>query len=360
MIALIMAGGRGTRLWPRSTERRPKQFAHVLGEGSMIQNTVARLAPMVPAENIFVVTSQDMVHLLRDQLPSIPPENIFSEPIGRNTAPCIALGVTRLSSRFSEDEVMVVLPSDHVIHNVREFQLTIDRSVGIAGSIDSIVTIGIMPTRAETGFGYIQTGDVVDLPVPFRDLVRQVRTFAEKPDAATAQRFIDSGDFLWNAGIFVGRLDVMRRAIDKHLPDHAPLFGQIARDVNTDRYEATLENMYRQMRSISWDVGVMEVADNVVVLDATFGWSDVGTWDEIYRLSMKDGKNNVVEGNVVSLNTTNCLISSESGRMVGVVGLDNIIVVETDSAVMICPRGEAEAVRDLVDLMRRRHITMHL
>jgi mannose-1-phosphate guanylyltransferase len=282
---------------------------------------------------------------------------VICEPFGRNTGPTIGLVATLLREHLGPDTVLLVLPSDHVIMNVREFQATLERACAAAAASDSIVTIGVKPTRSETGYGYIQVGDTVGFDDPsLSGVVYRVRTFAEKPDLATAQRFLDAGDFVWNSGIFVGRASTIVKAVADHLPDHMPLFLELLRHLGRDTYQQTLEGIFRQMRSVSFDVGVMEKANNVLVVDGQFGWSDVGTWDELYRLSMKDGRNNVVEGDVVTLQTNNSLVSGTSGRLVGVVGLDNIIVVDTEHALMICRRGKAEQVRDLIDLIRRRHI----
>ncbi len=361
VVAVILAGGRGVRLWPRSTERVPKQFVHTLGDGTLIQNTVARLQPFVMPNDVYVVTTEDMSRLVADQLPSIPVENIISEPFGRNTAPAIALAATVLGKRIGPDTVMVVLPADHIISNVREFQVTLDRAVAAAEATDRLITIGVAPTRAETGYGYIQAGDWVTTENPvLKQQLKAVNTFAEKPDTATAQRFIDSGDFVWNSGIVVATQHVLSTAIDTHLPDHGPLFHLLERYIGTADEREMTENFYRQMRSVSFDVGVLEQDSTIAMVEGEFGWSDVGTWDELYRLSMKDGKNNVIEGNVVALRATNCLISGASGKLIAVLDVDNLIVVETESSVMICKHGETENVRDIVDTLRRRHIAKHL
>jgi mannose-1-phosphate guanylyltransferase len=360
-IAVIMAGGLGVRLWPKSTERRPKQFMHVLGDGTLIQNTVARLLPIMPIEDVFVVTTADLVHLVAEQLPDVPAENIIVEPFGRNTAPCIGLSTLHLAARFTSDTIAIVMPSDHTIYNVREFHLTLERACQAALQYQGLVTIGVTPTRAETGYGYIQVGDAIAEDASSGTChIHKVTTFAEKPDAATAQRFLDAGDFVWNSGIFVGRIDSFQRKIDKYLPDHAPLFHILERHLGKESYHDTCTDFYRQMRSVSFDIGVMEKAQHVLVVDGAFGWSDVGSWDEIYRMQLKDGRNNVVEGNVVTLNTTNSLVIGSSSKMISLVGVDNLIVVETESSIMICKRGEAENVRDVVDLLRRRNIARNL
>lgn len=355
--AVVLAGGLGSRLWPRGTDRKPKQFTHVLGEGTMIQNTAMRLLPFVSADDLWVVTTQDLRMHVHEQLPLVNDDHVILEPFGRNTGPSIALAATILNHHLGADAVLVVLPSDHMITNVRDFQATLEKACLAAAHSESIVTIGVMPTRSETGYGYIQVGEPVAAIVPeLAYEVHRVVTFAEKPDLATAQRFIDAGDFVWNSGIFVGKARVILEAIATHLPDHAPLFTEVGRHIGKSSYPTMLEHAFKQMRSISFDVGVMERAKNVLVVDGSFGWSDVGTWDELYRMSMKDGRNNVIEGNVVTLQTNSCLVSSSSDRLIGIVGIDNLIVVDTENALMICRRGKTEQVRDLIDLIRRRHI----
>ena len=361
VVAVVLAGGLGSRLWPRSTEKKPKQFVHVLGEGTLIQNTVMRLLPRIAADDIYVVAPNDMVSHIEEQLPVIKSANIIAEPFGRNTAPSIALAATMLRHYVGDDAVMVVLPSDHVISSVREFQNTLDIACAVAAEREMIVTIGVMPTRGETGYGYIQVGDeMVTEGIDHEGKVHAVKTFAEKPDIGTAQRFLDAGDFVWNSGIFVGTVKTICDAVELHLPDHAPLFQLLTKHIGRETYDMMLENIFRQMRSLSFDIGIMEKAKNICVVDGAFGWSDVGTWDELYRMSMKDGRNNVIEGNVVTLNANSCFVSGASGRMIGIVGVDNLVVVDTESALMICRRGRTGEVRDLVDLLRRRHIGNHL
>lgn len=360
IVAVVLAGGLGVRLWPRSTERKPKQFVHVLGEGTLIQNTVSRLAPFIDTTDVFVVSTPEFHDLIIHQLPSIQQDQVLLEPFGRNTGPAIGFAATKLRATLGDDAVMVVLPSDHLISNVREFHVILDRACAAACAMEKIITIGVMPTRAETGYGYIQVGEELptDNPV-LRGVVKSVRTFAEKPDSSTAQRFVDAGDFAWNSGIVVATVGTLLDRIDEFLPDHAPLLAQYERSIGTPHEHEVLENVYRQMRSVSFDVGVLEHDRSIGMVEGAFGWSDVGTWDELYRMSMKDGKNNVLEGNVLAVNTTNCLVSGSTGRLIGVVNADNLVVVETESSILICKRGQTEDVRDLVDQLRRRHIAKH-
>ncbi len=355
-----MAGGLGARFWPRSSERHPKQFIHLLGEGTMIQNTVARLAPLFDFEDIYIVAPTSYSTMMRQQLPAIPSANFIFEPFGRNTAPCLALSAIILNQEFSGDTIFTALPSDHIVHNVREFHQNIEISQKAASELEGIVALGVQPTRPETGFGYVQASDnpqyVGEL---FSEGVRKVYTFAEKPDTATANRFCESGDFLWNTGIFSTSLDTFHSALNKYLPDHAPLFDFIRQNIAKENYSQILQDMYRQMRSVSVDYGIMEKADNVFIVEGSFGWSDVGTWDELYRLSMKDAKNNVIEGDVVAVNTTNCFVST-SEKFIGLVGVDDLIVIDSENAILICKRGEAHTVKQLVDFMRRKQINRHL
>lgn len=356
-----MAGGSGVRLWPRSTERKPKQFTHMLGDGTLIQNTLSRLLPAMPVERVFLVTTHDLTRLVDDQLPQLSSGQIILEPFARNTAPALALSAYTLRKQFNGDTVVIATPSDHLIYNVREFHNSLDKAVRAAREFGSIVTVGVMPTRPETGFGYVQVGEDVATTNPLLDgMVKIVKTFAEKPDMATAQRFLDAGDFLWNSGIFVATIETIIDNIEKYLPDHAPLFQMLDRHIGKESYKDVLDIVYRQMRSVSFDYGVMERADNVYVVESTFGWSDIGTWDELYRLSMKDGKNNVVEGNVMTVDSSNCFVTGTTGRMIGMVGVDDLIVVESEFTTFICHRGESERVKELVDLLRRRKITHHL
>jgi mannose-1-phosphate guanylyltransferase len=348
-------------MWPRSTERKPKQFSFVGGEGTLIQNTVWRLAPFISVENVYVVTTSDMASHVAEQLPMIPSANVLYEPFGRNTGPAIAFALSELSATLAPDDIVVVIPADHVVQNLREYHLTLDRATTAAAAMPVISTIGIVPTRAETGYGYIQVGSTIVTENPLlQDVLKSVRTFAEKPDLATAQRLVDSGDFVWNSGVFVATLLTFAEAISTHMPDHAPLFAVLERVRNSDTYQGTLESVYRQIRSVSFDVAVMEKAHNICVVEGGFGWSDVGTWDELYRLHKKDSKNNVIEGNVVTIRSTNSFVNSASGRLIGLVDVDNIIVVETESSILICKRGEAEHVRDIVETLRRKHISPHL
>jgi mannose-1-phosphate guanylyltransferase len=354
-VAVIMAGGLGSKLWPRSLESSPKQFNHFIGEGSMIQNTVLRILSLFDYNDIYIVTNEQLGEIVRADLPELPTENIILEPFGKNTAPCLALAATAMDGKYTDDTVMVAFPSDHIIVNEREFHQSLETAISGAHDIKGIFTIGIKPSRADIGFGYIQIKDEVGILGDFfNQSVRHSANFAEKPDLATAKRFVESGDFLWNSGIFVWRLDTFWEAFAEFLPDHYRLFG-LLRKVAEEEKKTLIQDIYREMASESVDYAILEKSVDVYVVQSTFGWSDLGNWDELYRLSMKDARDNFIEGDVVAINTTNCLISSQ-GKPIGVIGVKDLIIVESDKAIMICQRGDSDNVAEIVDYMRRKQI----
>ncbi|ROL60870.1 mannose-1-phosphate guanylyltransferase [Bacteroidetes/Chlorobi group bacterium ChocPot_Mid] len=359
-IAVIMAGGTGEKLWPRSIEAMPKQFCHFIGTGTMIQNTYYRLLRLFDPEDIYVVTNNKLSGIVSEQLPELSSENIIIEPFGKNTAPCLALAATVLGQRMNDNTVMVALPSDHYIGNVGEYIESLEKAISFANKTNAIVTIGINPTRAETGFGYIQIKENEDKNQHLKDQgIMMSATFAEKPDKATAQRFIDSGDFLWNSGIFIWRIDTFWDSFQKYLPDHSRLFSLIKKNLGKSYYEQILEETYRQLQAVSVDYAILEKADNIYVVKSNFIWSDLGNWDELFKLKIKDARNNFIEGNVIPLNIHNCFVSSKD-KVIGIVGVDDLIVIEEDNAIIICRKDKSDDVKDLVDFMKRKHIKPYL
>lgn len=355
-IAVIMAGGVGQRFWPRSTEKLPKQFLHLIGEGTMLQNTVSRLLPIFDKEDIYIVTFDSYLKYVQEQIPYLPINNIILEPFGKNTAPCLALTLTSIADKYSSDIVLCAFPSDHIIYNIREFHHSIELAEQLALNRKCIVTIGITPTRAEPNYGYIQIKeDRNDLGELYDEGIRLTTTFAEKPDYDTACRFVESGDFLWNSGIFIWRIDTFWDSFANYMPEHYRLFKLLSKHIGLDSYQGVLEHIYRQMQSQSIDYGILEKAENVYVVQSSFTWSDIGNWDELYRLSMKDGRDNVIEGDVITINTSQSLILS-SGKLIGTVGIDNLIIIDSNEGLLICKRGHSEDVTEIVDFMRRKHI----
>ncbi len=351
--AVIMAGGIGSRFWPQSRKARPKQFIDVFGDGTLIQNTVARLQGLVPPERCFVVTHERYVEQVSQQLPAVPPENILAEPISRNTAPCIAYAAVKLAARDPE-ATMIVLPADHVIHNVRQFHEVLRVAIEKAQAPGALVTIGIAPTHPETGYGYIQFDGPAD---PAFDAPRAfpVRTFAEKPDVATAERFLDSGDFLWNSGMFIWRADTVMDQMQRHLPEAYDAFAPVGSVVDSADEPEAVAAAYRRSPHISIDYGVMERADQVFVVPGAFGWSDVGDWRAVYDLDAKDRHGNAVRGNAILHDASRCLVHAD-GRLVVLVGVHDLVVVETNDAVLICNRESTQQVKNVVDYLHAHQL----
>ncbi len=354
-----MAGGVGTRFWPRSREKSPKQLLEIAGKGTMIQNSVKRLDGLVDPQDIFVVTNKLQKNLLAKQLPAIPNENILVEPVGRNTAPCIGLAALHIQKR-DPSAVMVVLPADHIIQNTAEFLRILGLASSVARESDGLLTIGIRATHPETGYGYIQmyNDPGPDNPYASKGIFR-VKTFAEKPNLQTAEQFLASGDFLWNSGMFVWSVSAILREIERSLPDLHRELVKIGETIETPEYQQTLETVYGIIRGISVDYGVMEKAEKVYVIPGQFGWSDIGSWDEVYRISGKDDNGNSITGKVVQIKTTNSLIYTES-RVVATVGVEDLIIIDTGDALLICKRGLSQDVKEIADFLRRKKMTEYL
>lgn len=349
MVALIMAGGAGTRFWPKSRDHHPKQLLQIVGSGTMLQNTVRRLQPNIPPDRVFIVCKQSHREAIAEQLPEVPRENIIIEPQGKSTAPCIGLAALFIEQRFG-NEVMIVLPADHLIGAEQNFRQTLLNAAKIAAEEDALITIGIKPTFPATGYGYIQCGQETETVGG----ARRVKTFAEKPNLETAKVFLRSGDFLWNSGIFVWRISTIREQFEEHLPHLHDGLQEIAQHLDTREEEEVIARVYQQIKSISIDYGVMEKAKNVLVLPSNFEWNDLGSWDEVYKLSPKDKDDNALcEGDHALLNTSGCLIDVP-GKTVAALGLRDLIIVETEDALLLCPREHAQEVKEVVDLLKRK------
>ncbi len=346
--AVIMAGGIGSRFWPRSRRNHPKQFLSIVGQDTLIQATIGRLNGVIPNENIHIVTNERYVDTTRDQLPMLPPENILAEPISRNTAPCITYAAMHIHQK-DPDATMVVLPADHVIQDVRRFQETLTVGIEKAQEHRSLVTIGIEPSYPATGYGYIQF-DPEDRDPEGNLTALFVRTFAEKPNLETAERFLDSGDFLWNSGMFIWRTDSILQNVEQHLPDVYDAFSWMtATDVDLAD-EKALEKSFSTCPAISIDYGVMERADKVYVVPGAFDWSDVGDWKAVYDLSDKGKSGNAISGQAIVHDASRCLISAQD-RLVAVVGLDDVVVVDTEDALLVCHRDATQRVKNVVDYL---------
>ncbi|MBG8552778.1 mannose-1-phosphate guanylyltransferase [Hymenobacter guriensis] len=342
---VVMAGGIGSRFWPFSRTQHPKQFHDVMGVGrSMLQLTIDRFRGICPVENILVVTNRDYTSLVEQHLPELAPEQILGEPIGRNTAPCIAYASYHIAQR-DPDAVIIVTPADHAVFHEDVFQRVIRQAADAAREHDILITLGIQPSRADTGYGYIQ---FLDDNTSSLGPLKKVKTFTEKPNPELAKMFLDSGDFLWNSGLFVWRAEVIIQAFHQYLSDIAEVFDEGQQLLGTPQEEEFIAQAYTRCRNISIDYGVMEKADNVYVLPADFGWSDLGTWDSLHRMGHHDAQNNVVDGNALLYDTKECVIKTPSERLVVVQGLEGYIVAEYDNVLLICKRTEEQRVKDFV------------
>jgi mannose-1-phosphate guanylyltransferase len=341
-----MAGGSGTRFWPRSRRLVPKQLLPVLGSRSLLQETVARLRAVVPLSQILIVTHRDHAAAVMRQLPEVPRHNVLREPIARNTAPCLALAALEIERRAA-GATFVTVPADHAIANARAFRATVLEALAWASAKRVAVTIGVRPTSPEIGYGYIELG------APVGGRTARVRQFVEKPNAARARRFVASGRYLWNSGMFAWRTTTLLALMDEHLPDVVgPLRAAMAQ--SGGRRAAAVTRAYARLPSVSVDYGVMERARDVLVVAATFAWSDVGSWAALAALDGADASRHVVPVDAARP------VVFGNGRLVAVVGLDDVIVVDTPDAVLVCHRERAQDVRRVVDELKRRGLERYI
>jgi mannose-1-phosphate guanylyltransferase len=349
MYAVIMAGGRGARFWPRSRESKPKHLLDIVSDKTIIRETVDRVSPMIPPQKILIVTGQSHAQELIRQLPEIPKENIIIEPVGRNTAPCIGLAALHIK-RKAPDDVMLVLPSDHLIRDEKQFRKILSVAAVMAQRGDYLVTVGIRPTGPETGYGYIEQGQ--EHAVIEGETVYDVRSIREKPDLAQAQAMLAHGGFSWNSGMFIWKVSAILKALKQWLPDLYNGLLQIKAALGSAQEAAVVDQVYQQARSVSIDFGVMEKARNTIVIPGDFGWSDVGSWDALWEVSPRDENGNAVRGQAIAIDSRNCLVHSP-GKTVALVGVEDLIIVETTDALLICKRGASQDVRKVVDRLER-------
>ncbi len=348
-----MAGGAGTRFWPKSRQSMPKQFLDILGTGkSFIRHTYERFAPLVAPENFVVVTNRRYKALVLEHLPELDEKQVLCEPVGRNTAPCIAYAAYTLLKENPEAE-MIVTPSDHLILNEEEFRTVIGECLAFAATHDALMTVGIKPTRPETGYGYIQVSDAQP--------VSKVKCFTEKPGLELAQTFLQCGEFFWNSGIFVWTAKNIVEAFERYLPEHHALFSGLMRALGTDAERNIVEMVFAECRAVSIDYGILEKADNVYVRCGEFGWSDVGTWGSIYQHSRKDRYANAApeEGCYLS-DTRSSIVSLPKEKIAVISGLKDYIVVDTDDVLLICPRSEEQQIKKFIDEVKYHNGDKHI
>jgi mannose-1-phosphate guanylyltransferase len=338
---VIMAGGIGSRFWPFSRTKYPKQFHDVLGQGkTMLQQTADRFKDVCLPENIYVVTNKDYKGLVKESLPFLNDHQILLEPTARNTAPCIAYACHKIAQK-DPDAVLVISPSDHVVTQEENFKSIAISALNKAATSDVLLTIGITPSRPDTGYGYIQF-------VESESEFKKVKTFTEKPNLELAEQFVSSGDFVWNAGIFIWSAKSILKAFEQLMPEMNQLFDSCNKVFYSDAEQEVINKVYSQCKNISIDYAIMEKASNVYTILAEFGWSDLGTWKSLYEVSNKSPEGNVVSGKVLLYDTKNSIIKTSKDKLVVIQGLDGYIVAEFDGVLMICKKEEEQKVKEFV------------
>ena len=338
ICALIMAGGKGTRFWPLSTEEKPKQFLNLVGNETMIQMTIKRILPIIPIERIFVCTGERYVDLVKEQLPSLPEKNIIVEPEGRNTAPCIALSAM-IIKRYFKDSKMLVLPSDHLIKDENKFrEIILKGSKFLNKNNKAIITLGMRPDRPETGYGYIKHGEKNN------NGIYLVSKFVEKPNLETAKEYLDSGNFLWNGGMFLWKTDHIIEEIKKYIPQTYETLHNI-QNINEANLQEYINRNYFKTDSISIDYAVLERSSNVYVIPSEIGWDDIGTWKSVERYKIKDDKDNVLDSDTILIESNSNMIVNNTKKVV-LIGIDNTMVIEKDDSIYIVNKDYMENLRD--------------
>jgi len=342
-----MAGGVGERFWPLSRRQRPKQLLDLTGRGSMIELTLNRVSAFSTPEETFILTNVEQADAILEEIGDVVPgDNVIGEPVGRNTAPSIGLAASLIKSRVG-DKPFIVLPADHVVEDLDRFNATVKAAEDYAAANDALVTFGITPTRPETGYGYIKAGKAVG----DGEALFEVHSFHEKPTAEKAGEYLAEGGFYWNSGMFVWRPSAILRAIERFVPDLATVLERIESAAGTESLVSVLKSTYGDAPSVSIDYGVMEKADNVVVASGDFYWNDVGNWESVREVYKEDDDGNVVVGDHILIDTKNSTIFS-SDTLVGVVGLDDVVVVKSNDAILVCKRDRVHQVRDVVQRLK--------
>lgn len=348
-----MAGGIGSRFWPVSTVKKPKQFLDILGVGSsLLQLTYQRFAKICPPENILVVTSMEYEALVAEQLPDIPKENILGEPLRRNTAPCINYATFRIANMTNNNANIVVTPADHLIIDEQEFLKNINDGLEFVKKKEALLTLGIKPTRPDTGYGYIQMNNPGKAIGPFKP----VKTFTEKPNNKMAKFFVESGEFTWNSGIFLWSLTTIQKALAKYIPEVYGLFAEGRKIFGTKEEKEFIHKVYSESKNISIDYGVMEKAEYVYTLPTNFGWSDLGTWKSLYENITKDENDNVITGTdyVLTSNVQGCIVHAPDEKIVVINDLEDYIIVDSGHALLISRQDKEQEIKETVNEVKRK------
>lgn len=356
LYTLIMAGGSGTRFWPRSKTAKPKQYLNMFGTDSLLQSTIKRFSTFTETDNIYIVSGKNQANVLEEQTTMLPKENLIYEPVGKNTLPCIGLAAM-FAEKENPDGIMVVSPADHLINNDELFKDTILAAVKIADELDGIVTLGIKPTFPATGFGYVQTAENITGSGKINQF--KVERFVEKPDEATATGYLKEGSFYWNSGLFVFKVSVFLNSVKKFAPALYADLRKIQEDIGNPTFEQTLDTIYRAVESISVDYGIMEHAKNIYLVEGNFDWNDLGSWESVYLADKKDENGNAGSGESIFLDTKNSYVYSEKG-LVAVVGLEDVIVVQDGNTTLVCKREKAEDIKKIVEQLKVNNKSSYL
>jgi mannose-1-phosphate guanylyltransferase len=356
MYAVIMAGGKGTRFWPRSRRERPKQLLNIVGRRSMLQQTVARITGLLPPENIIVVAGENHGEEVHNQLAELPKENIILEPVGRNTAACVGLAALVVQQRDSA-AVMAVLPADHLIADEELFLATLQAAVARARQQPALITLGIRATKAETGYGYIEAGEQIDTEQNHN--FYKVISFHEKPDRERAEQYLKQGNFFWNSGMFVWQAETILEAVRSHLPGLYSDLQELQPMLGTGNLQDGIARIYPDLESISIDYGVMEKAENVLMIPADFGWNDVGTWASMAQIWPKDDQNNAYQGEIMALDSRQNVVFSRQ-KLCVLLGVEDFIVVDTEDALLVCPVHRAQDIGEILDVIKQRGMEQYL
>ena len=346
LVAVIMAGGRGERFWPKSRARLPKQLLPIAGARTMLQETVERIKPLIPEKNIFIASGENLLKEVRNQLPSLPERNIISEPLGRNTAAGIGLAAIRIEKEYPQS-TMVVLAADHLIRERERFLKIIRAGAEMAERAGHLVTLGIKPTRPETGYGYIKISSQQSEVRSQKIQVCPVERFIEKPDEEKAKKFLAGGNYYWNSGMFIWTTESILKAIGKYMPELFQGLETIKDSLGTPRAGEVSRQVFQGLESISIDYGVMEKAGNVVMVKADIPWDDVGSWLAMERIHSQDDRGNVVLGKFTGIDSSNCIVISDE-QLVATLGISDLIIVATPQAILICSKDRAQEVKKIV------------
>lgn len=353
--AVIMAGGQGTRFWPESRSEKPKQFLTLIGNRSLIQQSYDRLKDLFPPHQVLVVVGSAHLDLAQRQLPDLPPENFLVEPIGKNTAPCIGLAAVHIRKR-DPGATMLIFPADHMIQGLSDFHLCLKKGIQWAAKSDYLVTIGIMPSRPDTGYGYVEREEV---PIDNGPSVYSVKRFVEKPDLDTAMEFIKSGRYYWNSGIFIWRVDLILSKIQQYLPELYSGLIQIENNIGTDGEDAVMRTVFNNLEAISIDYGILEKSHQILLVQGDFGWDDLGSWGALADTSASDSLGMVVQGDYVGIDNTNCFIHGQN-LLIAALGVHDLVIVQSGNVVLVCDKKRTQEVRNLLQQVKEQNMEHYI